>query len=72
MRDISAITTDLQKTASQLNEKKKSHDDATAAATKALRELDAVQVKIRELRVELDTVLNALVPQSVQERVRQS
>jgi len=72
MRDISEITSDLQKTASELGAKRKAHNDATVAAQKTFQELDAVQVKVGTLRNELNEALNVLVPQSVQQNVRQS
>lgn len=72
MREISDITSDLQKSSVALTEKKKAHESATVAAQKTFQELDAVQVRIQELRVELDITLNTLVPQSPQQNVRQS
>jgi len=72
MREISEITTDLQKAASELTGKNKAHEAATLAAQKAFQELDAVQVRINKLREELNDSLNLLVPQSFNNRVRKS
>lgn len=72
MREISAISADLTKLASDITSKIKIKEDAQKAYTKSGNDLVDVQNKASELRYELDEALNVLVPQSFQGRVRQT
>ena len=72
MRDLNVITAELSKAATSVNNKKMELDKANQAASDASKAYDDSQIKASELRRELDSVLDLLVPGSSHGRIRAS
>jgi hypothetical protein len=72
VREIAAIVADLTKSVNEIQKKKEALTDATNKLAFASSEYDTAQINANGYRKELDHVLNLLVPESQQSRVRQS
>ena len=72
MRPLEEVMKDLTAAANDVKSKQDKLDKLSKAQSEAFNEVEEAKKKTYELRTELETFLNLLVPSSQQDRVRVS